>query len=73
MLTSTPDEKWGEALTLLMESNEPIPNPEELCQTIKNIAKVHLMSHEVPKLYRFVDRLPRTSNGKLLRRTHMNH
>jgi len=57
LLTSVPDERLGEALTLLYES----PATEEM---VSGICRQRLSRYEVPKHFIHIDRLPRTETGK---------
>ncbi len=63
MISSLPDDKLGEQIVLLIEGNE---NPEAI-PTIKELCLQHLDRYEQPRQIRFIPRLPRTPNGKLLR------
>jgi acyl-CoA synthetase (AMP-forming)/AMP-acid ligase II len=60
-----PDPEWGERLVaLVVTRDEVLPEPEDL----RAHCRAHLAAFKVPKLVEFVDRLPRTHSGKLLRR-----
>lgn len=59
-----PDELWGEivAVTIVVEPNESLTE-EEVVQYCKD----HLASYKIPKKFVFVDELPRSTSGKLLK------
>lgn len=61
MVCSMPDEKWGERLLLKIEG--PAGDKTALRTLLKGV----LPSHEVPKDIEWVEKLERTSNGKLKR------
>lgn len=56
-LTAVPHEKYGEALTLLTDQPAALQEVREICQHA-------LGSHERPKFYYAVSRLPLTGSGK---------
>ena len=61
LLTAVPDERLGEALTLLYEATEDAAaRIEALCRTV-------LDRYEVPRHYLRVNELPRTETGKAAR------
>ncbi len=62
LVTSEPDEKWGERLILTIETEAPVDIP-----TVKALLKQNLATYEVPKSITTLPTLPRTPNGKLLR------
>lgn len=63
-ITGTDDEKWGKKIVLTVEG--------EQCDTTKleDYFVSHLKPHERPRQIIFVDRLPRTENGKIKRHNH---
>ena len=62
IITSSPDEKWGERIVLRIEGR-----PEDPSSIIRKLRQI-VMPYELPKDVEWVERLPRTPNGKLLRR-----
>ena len=58
-----PDPEWGQALVAVVVAIDG-PDPEQL----RAHCRQHLAAFKVPKSFEFVDALPRTSSGKLLRR-----
>ena len=59
-----PDPEWGEALVaLVVRRDGGAVEPEEL----RAHCREHLAAFKVPKAVEFVDSLPRTNFGKLLR------
>jgi o-succinylbenzoate---CoA ligase len=58
-----PDPEWGEVLVALVVTGNGL-DPDQL----RAHCRARLAAFKVPKLVEFVDRLPRTNSGKLLRR-----
>lgn len=63
LVTSFPDEKWGEKVVLLIETN---PNKVNV-STLKENFKILLERWQMPKEIHFVKKLPLTPNGKIKR------
>ncbi|MDD4192052.1 MAG: AMP-binding protein [Mangrovibacterium sp.] len=63
MISSLPDDKLGEQIVLLVEGTE---NPETVA-ALHDICHHYLDRYEQPRQIRFIEQLPRTPNGKLLR------
>lgn len=63
LLTSVPDEKWGERIILKIES----PYSEKLEKEIMSFLEGRVKSWEKPKEIFFVEKLERTANGKIKR------
>jgi acyl-coenzyme A synthetase/AMP-(fatty) acid ligase len=60
-----PDERRGEAITAVLELKaEPSPTLED---ELTALVKTELAPYEVPRAFRYVTELPRTTNGKLQR------
>ena len=59
-----PDERSGEAVKIVVVRKEPALTEEE----IKAHCKRHLTGYKCPKIVQFVDELPKTNVGKILRR-----
>ena len=62
-VTGRPDPEWGQALVALVVAADGT-DPEQL----RAHCREHLAAFKVPKIFEFVDSLPRTASGKLLRR-----
>lgn len=63
-ISSAPDERLGEKLILLIEGKAD----EQLKNTIQANCRKALATYEVPKEIRFIEKLPRTANGKINRK-----
>jgi long-chain acyl-CoA synthetase len=64
-VVGVPDERWGEtvkAFVILRPGRES--TPEEL----EAFAREHLAGYKLPRRFEFVDDLPRTASGKVLKR-----
>ena len=89
MITSVPDPKWSEAITLLVEFSDTDESEsdvkdrkihsdkadEDFASFVGDLLRNHLQSeklslqrHEIPKHIIRVNKLPRTSNGKIMRK-----
>ncbi|HEV7667394.1 MAG TPA: long-chain fatty acid--CoA ligase [Thermoanaerobaculia bacterium] len=68
-----PDEKWGEAGVAFVVAGERRPSPEELLEFLGS----RLARYKHPSAFVFVDALPRTAYGKVvkgdLRERYLNH
>jgi long-chain acyl-CoA synthetase len=60
-----PDNEWGERVTAFIV---PSPNFTVEPLEVKNALKKVLSTYKVPKEYRIVDKLPKSSTGKILKR-----
>lgn len=81
IITSSPDLKWGMKVVLKVERGEkaggrPVENhrawesekkEEEAASRLFEKLREVFSSHEMPKVIEWVDKLPRTANGKLKR------
>lgn len=59
-LTSLSDRKWGEKLIAIIETETVLDAAQ-----IRTALKRDLLPHEIPKEFIFVNKLPRTLNGKI--------
>jgi acetyl-CoA synthetase len=67
-VVGTPDERRGEvpkAFVVLRSGREPT---DELADELRNHVRTRLAPHEVPREIVFLDDLPKTTTGKILRR-----
>ena len=60
-----PDEEWGERLEAVVVRR---PGAELEAEDVRGHVKANLASYKVPRDVRFVDELPRTATGKVLKR-----
>ncbi len=60
-----PDDKWGEAVRAVIELN---PGKQVSEDEILALCKARLGSVKAPKSVQFIDRLPRSANGKVQKR-----
>lgn len=61
-----PDEKWGEVVKACIVLKVPDTATEE---DLISFAKQHLANYKVPKSIDFIDELPKSGAGKILKRT----
>lgn len=60
-----PDDQWGEAiLAVIVLSNKAALNEKELIA----FCRMRLGGYKIPRLYQFVDEIPRNAAGKVLKR-----
>ena len=60
-----PSEEWGEVVHATVV---PAPGSSLTAEDIKSFGKEHLASYKVPRSVDFIDELPRTGSGKILKR-----
>jgi acyl-CoA synthetase (AMP-forming)/AMP-acid ligase II len=65
-VVGVPDDKWGEAVKAVVELN---PGASVSAEELINLCKDRLGSVKAPKTVEFIDKLPRSSVGKVLKRT----
>ena len=63
-----PDETRTEIIKAFVVVSENTEPTETLAESLKALVREHLAKHEVPKLIEFVDSLPMTTTGKIMRR-----
>jgi acetyl-CoA synthetase len=63
-----PDELRNEIVKAYLVLAEQVAPSEELRQEIQQYVKVRLAAHEYPRQIAFVDSLPLTTTGKVIRR-----
>jgi long-chain acyl-CoA synthetase len=59
-----PSESTGEAVKLVVVTNSPDLDEE----AIRDFCREHLTAYKVPKIVEFIDELPKSNVGKVLRR-----
>jgi acyl-CoA synthetase (AMP-forming)/AMP-acid ligase II len=64
-VVGAPDPKWVEAVTAFVVLR---PGQSATADELQALARQHLAGYKVPKAVRFVDSVPKTAVGKLLRR-----
>jgi bile acid-coenzyme A ligase len=60
-----PDDEWGHRVHAIIEPVDPAHAPDEA--ELRAFCKERLASYKVPKAFEMIDRLPRTSAGKINR------
>jgi acyl-CoA synthetase (AMP-forming)/AMP-acid ligase II len=65
-VVGVPDDKWGEAVKAVVELN---PGASVSAEELITLCKDRLGSVKAPKTVEFIDKLPRSSVGKVLKRT----
>jgi long-chain acyl-CoA synthetase len=65
VVIGTPHERWGETVTALI-----VPRPGTTCaaEELVGFARDRLAGYKLPRVIEFVDELPRTPTGKVLKR-----
>ena len=62
------DEKWGEAILLIAAKNDPDISDADLAADLYAFGRENLAGYKVPKRIAFMDVLPRSHFGKILKR-----
>lgn len=62
-VVGTPSEEWGEVVTAYVVPDESRPRPEDILGFVAE----RLASFKRPRLFRFVESLPRNAMGKIMR------
>jgi len=60
-----PDDEWGEAVHAIVVVR---PGAKLTKEQIATFAREHLAGYKVPRSYSFMDEIPRTGSGKILKR-----
>jgi acetyl-CoA synthetase len=63
-----PDELRGEIIKAFVVIKPGVEQTEELKEKIKQFVKKHLAGHAYPREIDFIDKLPKTRSGKIMRR-----
>ena len=63
-----PDERWGEAITLVVVKRSAEIDSAMLAKTLFSFGRARLAGYKLPKQIAFIDALPRSHFGKLLKR-----
>lgn len=71
ILYGVKDEKWGEKLALAIEISDQNINFDQTRNLLNEKLRNRLEGWQIPKEINFVKRLPRTSNGKLMRKINL--
>jgi long-chain acyl-CoA synthetase len=64
-----PNEEWGEEVKAVLEPSPDIDGDEALAQEVLAFCEGKLARYKLPRSIDFTDRLPRSDNGKLYKRT----
>ena len=64
-----PDETRTELIKAFIVVSENTDPTDALAESLKELVRENLAKHEVPRLIEFVDSLPMTTTGKIMRRT----
>ncbi|WP_109481781.1 acyl-CoA synthetase [Paraburkholderia sp. C35] len=67
-VVGAPDAQRTEIVTAFVVLNPGYQASDELVQTLQQHVKTHLAAHEYPRTIHFVDALPMTATGKIIRR-----
>src|SRR5699024_2593496 len=59
-----PDDKSGQAVKLFVVRN----TPELTMEAVRSYCREHLTAYKVPKHYAFIDEIPKSNVGKILRK-----
>lgn len=62
VVVGLPDKEWGHCIHAFIEANEPISE-----KSLIKLALNYLPPYKIPKSFEFVDRIPQSNNGKIVR------
>ena len=62
------DEQWGEAIVLVAVPESSTTDDEALAKKLFEFGRARMAGHKVPKRIAFIEELPRTHFGKVLKR-----
>ena len=62
------DVKWGEAITAVIVKSDADKDDRELCRELLKLCRAKIAGYKIPKIIAFVDALPRSHFGKILKR-----
>lgn len=63
-----PDKLRGEIIKAFVKLREGVKPSEKLKEQIQQFVKTHLAAHAYPREIEFIDKLPKTRSGKIMRR-----
>ena len=63
-----PDPMRGEIIKAFVKLREGVKPSEKLKEQIQQFIKTHLAAHAYPREIEFIDKLPKTRSGKIMRR-----
>lgn len=63
-----PDTQWGELVTAIVVKNGAVATDGDLASELHSLCRARLSGYKVPKRFCFMDELPRSSFGKVLKR-----
>lgn len=67
-VVGTPNEEWGEEIKAVIELKPGVSSSPDTAQAILEFCRARLQSFQRPRTVDFVDRLPRSEAGKVLRK-----
>jgi acyl-CoA synthetase (AMP-forming)/AMP-acid ligase II len=63
-----PDDQWGELVSAVIVKGEDNLQDHDLASELLELCRAHLSGYKIPKRFCFVEALPRSSFGKVLKR-----
>ncbi|MCT7293650.1 MULTISPECIES: AMP-binding protein [Rhodococcus] len=63
-----PDPRWGESVHAVVVTAEPVEDHDSLRAEVETALRTKIAGYKVPRTFEFVDELPHSEVGKLLRR-----
>jgi long-chain acyl-CoA synthetase len=62
-----PDEKFGEEVVAYVVLRDPSANKSMVSESLDKYAREKMSNYKVPRVYKFIDEMPRNAMGKILR------
>lgn len=66
-VVGVPDEKFGEEVVAFVVLRDPSANKEQVRDSLDKYARDKMSNYKVPRVYNFIEEMPRNHMGKILR------
>jgi 2-aminobenzoate-CoA ligase len=67
-IVGIPDPEKGQIVKAVVELKPGFTGSDQLTEQINNFLRDHIAVYKLPRIVQYMDKLPRTPTGKLLRR-----
>lgn len=66
-IVGVPDEKFGEEVVAFVVLRDPSANKDQVRDSLDRYARDKISNYKVPRVYNFIEEMPRNHMGKILR------